>query len=466
MNEHPVTLTGLDALRGYFRFLVDPVVAMREAYAAYGPFVIVAAPLRIGPLRRSVVLAAGARFNREVLGDPAMWRTIHIMAIDRKDTAARRVGFGIISMTGPRHAHYRRLMVAPLRRPNVDALGERMALLAEQAIERWPVGQPFDLWSHVRGLMQSLAIALLFGDDREHGLAVAHLVNQRLQFKWTPGALACPFNVPFTPYGMMRRQSEELEGRIVAWAGRKRGHLDGRDLMSIIVNNPDESGNAPSEALLAGHVPTMFAAAYDTCQTALAWTLILLAQHPAVARDLADELQARLAGAPATLDRVGGLPLLDGVIKESMRLLPPAALQVRIAQAPTQLGGVAVPTGTRAVLSAIVTNRLPHLYPDPDRFKPGRWQTIDPSPYEYSVFSGGPRSCPGFWFGLGVLKVVLATIMSRHRVALQPNTRIDYQIRVTMAPSGAVPAHLLPLDHAFAGVPLRGAINKMIRFPA
>ena len=201
--------------------------------------------------------------------------------------------------------------------------------------------------------------------------------------------------------------------------------------------------------------PSLFVAAYDTCQTALFWTLVMLSQHPRIARDVADEL-AKPRGHGATgIDKARNLPLLDAVVKESMRLFPPVPLQVRRAMRDTEIGGYPVPEKTRVVLSAFVTNRMPDIYPEPDRFIPGRWDTIKPTGYEYAVFSGGPRICPGQWFGMSALKVSLATILTRYRVALEPNVRIDYGIQPTLSPRAGVPAVLKSKQDVFTSAPIR-----------
>lgn len=465
-QQLPIVLRGRDGLGVFARFLRDPMSAMRSTHASFGPFVIVDSPLRIffGARHRLFAFLAGARFNREVLSDPETWRPGHVMFVSRKDSSSRRVGLGIFSMGGARHAHYRDLLSQPLRKSNVDSRGEEMAQLAGEFVDQWPVGRSFDLARQARRLIRDLSIGLLFGDDRERGYRIADLVDERVLFKWSLGALICPVNWSFTPYGKMVRQSDAIEKGVTEWATCKRGKLDNRDLLSIIVNNPDENGNPPSDATIVGHVPSLFVAGYDTCQTGLIWTLVLLAQHPRVARDLADEL-GKLDGMALTLERVKDLSLLDAVIKESMRLLPPVPLQVRSTTRATQLGGYPIPRRTRVVLSALVTNRMPDLYPDPDRFKPERWATIRPSTFEYAAFSGGPRTCPGQWFGLNVLKVSLAAILRRFRVELQPNARIDYQIQPTLLPRRSVPAILKSNQDPFVSVPLRGGISRLIQFP-
>src|SRR5262249_499995 len=158
--------------------------------------------------------------------------------------------------------------------------------------------------------------------------------------------MGLPLDLPFTPYGRLARDAEALEHGILGWAESKRGHLDGRDLASIVVNNPDIDGNPPSDATIAGQIPTFFAAAAQACQTTLFWALLLLAQHPRVAADLLDELRKALNGAsPPTTDAIVNLPCLDAVVKETMRILPPVPLQVRAAQHDTTFAGHAVPKG-------------------------------------------------------------------------------------------------------------------------
>jgi cytochrome P450 len=462
--EVPARLGGVRAAVHLLDFVRDPLVATRRLYEAEGRFVELSLPLPGS--RRVFVLTVGAAFNRAVLGAPALWRTVSVAPGGPRDSAIRRLSLGLIRMSGERHAHYRRMLLPPLRRHKVEAMSGSMAALAAEEIGRWPAGHPIDLWTEVRRLMRSLAIGLLFGGDREQGYPVAEMIGQLLQFNWSAGVALCPVNLPFTPLGRMVRQGEALERRILDWAGSKRGRLDPDDLLSVIVNNPEESGCPVRDPTIVGHVPTLFGAAYETCQNLLVWTLVMLALHPRVAQDLRDELQAALPDeAPPELAGLERLPLLDAVVRETLRLLPPVPIQYRVATQDTELLGHALPRGTRVLLSSFLTNRLPELYPEPDRFLPERWTGIDPSPFENPVFSAGPRACPGGPFGLGVVKMALATLLRRHRVSLPPGTRIDYQVRVALSPRGRVPAVLRPADEAFTAPPIRGSLARLVRLP-
>src|SRR5207245_2055298 len=108
-----------------------------------------------------------------------------------------------------------------------------------------------------------------------------------------------------------------------------------------------------------------------------------------------DELHDVLGGAPPTFTQLNRLPLIEAVIKESMRLLPPVPLTMRIAARSGDLGGIELQQGDRVVCSPYVTHHLPDLFPEPEKFHPQRWFKSKPGPYEYLPFGAGPRACIG-----------------------------------------------------------------------
>jgi len=468
MTFAPIHLTGPAAMRAGWRLLRDPITAMRRNHAEYGRLIVVSDLLpftgnvKLATLGLPLILAAGPEFNNEVLSNPAVWRPVAIFPGGPRNSAARRLGAGLARMGGARHAHYRRLMLPPLRKTSVEALGDRMIRLADEEIAGWPAGETIDLWERVCRLMHTIAIGLLFGDDRERGYPVAEMISHMFARKWSLAVQACPINLPVTPYGQFIAEGATLERCILDWAGKKRGPVDGSDLLSIVVNNPEEDGNAARDTTIVGLVPQLFGAVFETCQNALIWTLVLLAQHPRVAGELLDELQTGLAAAPSLQD-IADLPWLDAVIKESMRILPPAPMQARVAQQETGIAGNPVPAGTRILLSAFVTNRMPERYPEPDSFWPERWASINPTPFEYQVFSAGPRNCPGYLLGMAMIKVAVAAILRRYRIELPPLARVDYVARPGLRPHGKVQAVLQRQDGAFSRARIDGNIFDLVK---
>jgi cytochrome P450 len=468
MTPGPIHLSGPAAVRMGWRLLRDPISAMRQNHAEHGPLIVVSDLLpftrnvKLAMLGLPLILAAAPEFNSEVLSNPAVWRPVGLFGGGPRNSATRRLGAGPARMNGPRHAYYRRLITPPLRKGSIEALGDKLIRRAEEEIAAWPAGETIDLWERVCRLMHTFAIGLLFGNDTERGYPIADMITRLFAFKWSAPVRACPINLAVTPYGRALREGETLERCILDWADKKRGPVDGGDLLSIVVNNPEDDGNTARDTTIVGLMPQLFGAVFETCQNALIWTLFLLAQHPRIARDLLDELQTRLADSPPILHDIADLPLLDAVIKESMRLLPPAPMQARVAQQDTSIAGNPVPKGSRILLSAFVTNRLPGRYPEPDSFQPQRWASINPTPFEYLVFSAGPRNCPGYWLGMAMVKVAVATILRRHRIEFAPDARVDYIARPGLRPRGKVVAVLHRQDGAFSRPRIAGNIFDLV----
>jgi cytochrome P450 len=459
----PRQLTGLAALRCGWQLARDQIRATRRVYDAYGPFVIAGNGLPFVRHARTVLIGApliftaGVAFNREVLNSTA-WRPVSLLPGGPRNSAARRLSENLTRMTGPRHAHYRKLLTPPLRKATVDVMAEDMAALAEQELTSWPLGEIVDLEALIHRLIRLIAVGLLFGGDAARGYPVADMTSHLMDLKWSVGAMSFPVDLPFTPYGRSLREAEALERAALGWAESKRGSTDARDLVSIIVNSPDAEGRPTESASIARSLPALVTMTYEACQSTLIWTLILLDQHPQIARDLLDEL----AHADPSIEASLRLPKLEATIKESMRVLPPVPLQMRVAEEDTTLLGHPVPKHARLLLNAFLGNRAGDLYPQPERFIPERWSTIDPKPYEYLVFGAGPRQCPGFTFAMNVLKIALATILKRYRISLSPNARIDYRVQPTLRPVTAVPAIINVQDGAFTAAPIAGSIRDLV----
>jgi cytochrome P450 len=103
------------------------------------------------------------------------------------------------------------------------------------------------------------------------------------------------------------------------------------------------------------------------------------------------------------------------------------------------------------------------LFTEADRFRPERWQSLAPTPYEYLAFSAGPRGCPGYAFGLAMVKVAVATIMTRRSIELPRDMRLDYKVRITLSPRAAVLATLHRQPNGREPTPIRGTIGQLVR---
>ncbi len=162
------------------------------------------------------------------------------------------------------------------------------------------------------------------------------------------------------------------------------------------------------------------------------------------------------------LEQTRSLPLLDRVIKESMRLFPPAIHGGRIATGPFEMGGYEFPTGTKVMYSEFITHRMPEIYPEPQRFLPERWAGPEPTTFAYIPFLAGPRRCLGAEFAMLELKIVLALLLQRYRLTLPQGTRIDRSVLFTLEPKHGMPMLLERQDRQWAKVAVDGDIHELV----
>jgi cytochrome P450 len=465
MSDSPYRVRGASAMRYGTHFIFDPIEAMTRIKAKYGPFVEFGFLSHLGRAGRRYVLAAGPEYNERVLGSPKTFRTSGLLPKGPAGSAQRRIRRGLVTMNGAEHAHYRKLVLPALRRDEIDKLAGRIAGIVEENIVTWPRAGQADLWPLVQRVAQAVAINTLFSvadDESDDAFKAAAFINEHIRMSGDI-AVRCPLDIADSPYRRMLRHAERVEAYLTWWGKRHQGGQGGNGLFSRIVNAPDERGQPLPDALIASHALTLFGASYETCQTALAWTLILLAQHPEAAVSVLKEATSLNMDA-SLAKQVDGCKWLDAAVKESMRLLPPVPYQMREAVEPTELGGFLVEARTRVILSSFLTNRLDALYPEADRFLPERWFTITPNQYEYLVFSAGPRTCVGARFGSLFLKIAVAMILRRFRITIVPQARIDFRVSVTLSPRRGVPVSIAPQDGCFSRSSIAGQLAKYVSF--
>jgi cytochrome P450 len=438
------------------RIARDPISATRAIHEAHGPFVRVELPFPTKSGSRRVSLIADADLYKTVMSDSNLWVNVQITWGGLPNHASNRLSLGMTRLRGERHEHYRKMFIAPLKRPAVAAMSLEMARVAAGEMAKWPRDRPVDLQHAITVMTTKLAVALLFGNDFERALPITDLITRQFKaFRILPGR----------HYLRWIWNASRQERAIMDWAGEKRGNHDARDLLSVLVNNPDLDGVSPSTEVICGIICFLYAAAYDTCLNGITWTLLLLTQHPEIMQALTAEIEGALEGELPTMDRIGQLLLLDRVVREGMRLIPPVPLQMRRAGWKTTLGDEAVEHGERVLISGNHICRDPRIYDEPDRFKPDRWRSIKPSPFQYPVFGAGGHMCPGVSFGLQMVKIALSTILCSGRIELARDMPVAYRTAVTMQPVGSVDVVLRDRNATLTYPRASGGLARLVALP-
>ncbi|MFD5543804.1 cytochrome P450, partial [Streptomyces sp. NPDC127079] len=174
---------------------------------------------------------------------------------------------------------------------------------------------------------------------------------------------------------------------------------------------------------------TIYLAGHETTAVALLWTLVSIANHPAVAEELDQELEQVLGGGECAPEDVERLPYTSQVVDESLRMYPPIWIYPRDAVADDELGGFHVPGGSSVLLSPLVSQRNPRYWDNPEAFDPHRFdpERVRERPrMTYFPFGAGARMCIGNFMALLELRMITAMIHQRFRLRLVPGDFLRY----------------------------------------
>lgn len=476
----PSPLPGLGALPHLLAFGRDPIGTAGRLFTRYGKLAaIVRAPARmVTPSGRGVIVATGPDINREVLTAHERYHMYALPGVfyPEENVTPRtrpitRTLTGLFHVNGDEHRRHRRLLMPAFHKTRIDAYRDDMVRLTARALDEWRPGQRRDVLDDMTRLTLAIATTTLFGEDvGARGVELAKQMQQWLlaMFSW---GMILRLDLPRTTYRRWLDLTHDIDARTASLLADKRRRSAegvGRDMLSMLLAARDEDGSALDEDELVGHTGVIFAAGHETSTNALAWTLLLLASHPDVAQDLCDELEGVLKGDAPTVEQLGKLPLLDAVVKESMRLLPPVPLHPRIVAEDHELAGVFLPERTELFLSIFHLHHDPALFDEPRRFLPSRWSRIKPTTFQYNPFSAGPRMCIGAAFATIEIKIVLAMLLQRFRVELIGGTKIDRRVAITMAPKHGLPMRVRRADKAWRSGPrtFRGDVRELVELPS
>lgn len=222
---------------------------------------------------------------------------------------------------------------------------------------------------------------------------------------------------------------------------RKHGAKPVPDLLDLLLVGEDpETKRQMNKAELRDNLLTFIVAGHETTALTLSWALYLCAFDQQVQDKLCTEAQSVLQGRVATAEDCDALPYTEQVIKETLRMYPPAAFVSRTAQADDVLCGREIRHKDTVMLPIYALHRHHDLWKNPDQFDPERFaDRYKPERYSYLPFGDGPRICIGAQFAMIEAKIILATLISKFKFERIEGKDPKPVMVLTLRPEGGVP---------------------------
>jgi cytochrome P450 len=333
-----------------------------------------------------------------------------------------------------------RKQIAPAFQPrSITSYADTMVRYTDRAQQGWREGQVIDISHEMMALTMSIVGKVLFDTDvlsesDELGGAVTTAIH------WVDYAsmhlFPMPLEWPLPSHIRTQRALALIHRRVQAMIDERRQHLEDRvDLLSMLLNARDADGQPMSDEQVRDEAVTLFLAGHETTATALSWAFYMLGRRPDIYARARAEVDAVLGERPATVVDLPRLPYCMQVIKETMRLYPPAYVLTRAALRDVEIGGVRVRKGQTVLLSPYTMHRRPDYFPEPQRFDPERFTPENEKKlprHAYMPFGAGPRICVGNHFALMEAHLLLATLVQRVTFELVPGQRIRPNPKVTL----------------------------------
>jgi cytochrome P450 len=399
------------------------------------------AAFTVGP--RRVVAVSSAELARQILVEKdASFKKARGLSV----FARPLLGNGLLTAERSDHRRQRRLLspaFAPRRMANYAAI---MARESARCARRLAGAGEVDFAEEMARLTLAIVGWTLFDADLEaDARAVNDSLTDAMKFIVRATALQMPmrfWRLPIPLAERMRAGVASLDDVVYRMIRERRGSdCDRGDVMSILLTARDTEGDGSglSDVEIRDQAMTLVLAGHETTANAMAWAHHLLAENPAVYDDLQAEVGTVLGDRPPSLEDLPRLPLSLQVMKEAMRLFPPAYVVARNAIEDVTIGDFDIAKDTIVAVNIYGMHRRGDYFPDPLRFRPERFAPENEKDLKkgaFLPFGGGPRICIGNHFALTEGQIILSTLAARTRMRRTRNTPVRGEPLVTLRPRG------------------------------
>ena len=263
-----------------------------------------------------------------------VWKTNHRNYVKGANFQLLRplAGNGLFLNEGESWKTQRRLLQPAFHLPRLQGMAQTITTAAEDRIESWrqrlPRGVPFDLEGEMMDLAIRISAETLFGT---HVAGDAETINRSVRTAFSVlhrkvlAPVPLPWWMPVPRHRGFHRAVADMEEVVFRMIeDRRRGGVEGNDVLSTLLSVRDEAGEPMPVKQIRDEVITMLVAGHESTGSPSPGPSYLLSRYPLIARRVQEELAAVLGGRTPGFADLPRLPYLSMVLKESLRLYPPS----------------------------------------------------------------------------------------------------------------------------------------------
>ena len=250
------------------------------------------------------------------------------------------LGKGILTSEGNDWRWQRQATAPMFRAPSLGNFVPAFVRAAEHTLGRWrAAGDTVHAVDEdmTRATFEVISSTLLPSSDAHFAEALQrHVLSLQRHAGWDIlyATMKMPSWAPRPGALGKRRAIERLRGLVkgllhARYAAMREGRPPDDLLQRLVGARDPETGASMDDEQLVDNLLTFYIAGHETTAKALMWALYLLARHPQWADQVREEVERVTGGARLAAEHVEGLAITEQVVKEAIRLYPPAPMMGR-----------------------------------------------------------------------------------------------------------------------------------------
>ncbi|ARV62600.1 cytochrome P450 [Nostocales cyanobacterium HT-58-2] len=405
---------GLPFIGETISFLGDPDFA-KKRQQRYGPI------FKTHLFGRPTVVMIGAEANRFLFSNENQY-----FSMSWPDSTKILLGASSLTVqTGDEHKNRRKLLSQAFQPRALTGYLSTMQNITQSYLHKWERMGTLTWYPELKKYTFDVACKFLVGTDGASDSRFGELFED-----YSNGLFSIPLRLPWTRFGRALRCREQLLEKIEEIVRQRQQQPNSNeDALGIMMQAQDEDGNSLSLQELKEQVLLLLFAGHETLTSAIASFCLLLAQHPEVLATARAEQQQLGLEEPLTSEHLKQMTYLEQVLKEVLRMVPPAGGGFRETIKPCEFNGYYIPQGWAALYQILKTHEDSSVYTQPERFDPQRFapeRAEDKSkPFSHIPFGGGVRECIGKEFAKLEMKLFAALLLREYEWELLPEQNLD-----------------------------------------
>ncbi|KAF6984668.1 hypothetical protein CFC21_002636 [Triticum aestivum] len=341
--------------------------------------------------------------------------------------ARQLIGEGLVGLTGEKWAHHRRVISPAFNMERVKGWIPEMSAIASSMLDKWEVQGgthtefEIDASKEFQTLSSDVISCVAFGSSYEEGKRIFQLQEEQIKLALIAMRTFYFPGFRFVPTKKNRRRhslNQEIRSslrKLIETNGRK--CEDSKNLLGLMLSasKTDNEFKMGIEEII-DECKTFYFAGKETTANLLTWATLLLALHKEWQDKARDEVyQVCGKHKHPNAENLSSLKIVNMVLKETLRLYPPALFVNRTVTRDVKLGKLDIPAGTQLNLPIIDIHHDVDIWGanaeefDPSRFADGKSYHLG----AYFPFGIGPAICVGQNLAMVEAKLALAMVLQR-----------------------------------------------------